>query len=142
MSKAFDSIIRSTLMEELEKIVGNSELRIIRYLLAETSLKARINGSLGEAFQTTIGTPRGDALSPALFIIYLELALRKIRLERHNPDKEVIPVSREKIGAQIAVNSDPEVQELLLARKKIRMMIYNRRMKDRTMLSLKELLQK
>ena len=28
-------------------------------------------------FETSIGTPQGDALSPVLFTVYLEIALRK-----------------------------------------------------------------
>src|SRR5690349_14911008 len=74
MSKAFDSINRRILLEELRTILGESEYRIITYLLSDTTLQVRIRGYLGKEFRTTIGTPQGDALSPALFIIYLEIA--------------------------------------------------------------------
>ena len=30
-------------------------------------------------FETNIGTPKGDVLSPVLFTLYLELTLRKLR---------------------------------------------------------------
>jgi Reverse transcriptase (RNA-dependent DNA polymerase) len=44
--------------------------------LAETTLRVKVNGKLGEIFQTLIGTPQGDALSCVLFIIYMEVILR------------------------------------------------------------------
>jgi hypothetical protein len=79
MSKAFDCINRSKLLEVLETFIPLNEVRIIRYLLTETTLEARIAGQMGEKMNTTIGTPQGDALSPVMFIIYLEAALRVYR---------------------------------------------------------------
>lgn len=77
MSKAFDSINRIKLLEILKEILNISEYRIIQYLLSTTTLTARIQNVLGKPFRTRSGTPQGDALSPVLFIIYLEAALRK-----------------------------------------------------------------
>ena len=45
------------------------DIRIIIFLLAETTRRVKVNGKLGEIFQTLIGTPQGDALSCVLFII-------------------------------------------------------------------------
>ena len=39
----------------------------------------KVNGELGKPFETRIGTPQGDRLSPILFVIYLENAMREIR---------------------------------------------------------------
>ena len=39
----------------------------------------KVNGELGKPFETRIGTPQGDVLSPILFVIYLENAMREIR---------------------------------------------------------------
>lgn len=85
MSKAFDSINRSKLLNVLEEILYESEYRIIRYLITNTTLKARINGNYGNTFYTRIGVPQGDALSPALFIIYLEAIMRKFNLTIPRP---------------------------------------------------------
>ena len=41
-------------------------------------------GSAPDIFTSNIGTPQGDSLSPVLFIIYLENALRKTRDEISN----------------------------------------------------------
>jgi exonuclease III len=85
MSKAFDSIDREKLMEILSDVLhdeehGDDEIRIIRFLLANTTLKTKIQGNISEdSFRTTLGTPQGDALSPILFTIYLEAAMKKFR---------------------------------------------------------------
>jgi hypothetical protein len=74
MSKAFDNLDRWTLMEVLERngLANEDELRIIFFLLSETTLRVKVGANLGEMFKTFIGTPQGDALSPILFLIYLE----------------------------------------------------------------------
>ena len=74
LSKAFDSLNRSKLMDILRhyNLATEDEIRIIQFLLSKTTLRGKINGELGKAFATHIGTPQGDALSPILFLIYLE----------------------------------------------------------------------
>ena len=91
LSKAFDCIRRLKLLAIFEEnnIGGSDELRILRYLITETTLKTKIKHDSGPAFTTTIGAPQGDALSPMLFIIYLENIMREHkrdypRLERAN----------------------------------------------------------
>ena len=66
-------------MEILETFLNESELRMIRQLLADTTLEPRLTKGSYAAFNTTIGTPQGDSLSPVLFIVYLEAALRDQR---------------------------------------------------------------
>ena len=78
MSSAFDTILRLKLLEILKDIVNNDELKIIRLLLAETSLNITCDQKTTEV-PTIIGTPQGDSLSPILFIVYLEAALRELR---------------------------------------------------------------
>ena len=81
LSCAFDAIHRDKLLEVLQSFLDEPELRMIRFLLAATSLEPRL--STGEchafAFASTIGTPQGDSLSPVLFTVYLEAALRDLR---------------------------------------------------------------
>ena len=52
---------------------------MIRFLLAATSLEPRLSTGECHAFASTIGTPQGDSLSPVLFTVYLEAALRDLR---------------------------------------------------------------
>ena len=68
-SKAFDTIRRDLLMSVCESFLDEDELRMIRLLLANTSLSTRVSRTLSKSFDTTIGTPYGDSLSPILFSI-------------------------------------------------------------------------
>ena len=79
MSKAFACVNRAKLLTILHSILPYDCYRIIQYLLSTTTLETKINGQKGNPFRTTIGTPQGDALSPVLFTIYLEAALRECR---------------------------------------------------------------
>ena len=83
IKKAFDGISREKLMNicEHECNFSKTNLRLLRYLLANTTLTPKVRHQMGTAFQTTIGTPQGDCLSPVLFIIYLESILKSF----HNP---------------------------------------------------------
>ena len=81
LTKAFDTVDRLLLLKVLrdEGIAGPDELHIISLLLKNIKLRVRINGYCGDSFSTTRGTPQGDGLSPILFAIYLEAALREFR---------------------------------------------------------------
>ena len=83
MSRAFDTISRHKLMEILEHDVklNDDELRICHSLLAQTTIQVRLGKVLSSSFQSTIGTPQGDGLSPILFAIYLEKALQEVRIQ-------------------------------------------------------------
>ena len=70
-----------------------------RLLLADTSLQVRLKGQLSKPFQTTIGTPQGDGLSPVLFAVYLERALREVRTAAPPLPKEDTGLPREAIYA-------------------------------------------
>ena len=80
MSSAFDTIKRHTLLTILSDILEEDELRIIRYLLSKTNLSINVKGATEDkTFLSNIGTPQGDSLSPVLFNVYLENALRHAR---------------------------------------------------------------
>ena len=79
LSRAFDTIRRDKLLDTLQTFLGESEMRMIRLLLADTSLEPRLSTGDCHAFATSIGTPQGDSLSPVLFTVYLEAALRDLR---------------------------------------------------------------
>ena len=80
MSAAFDTIRRDRLLDILNNILEEDEVRIIRFLLSDTKINIRVDGAtIEKPFTTNVGTPQGDGLSPVLFIIYLEHALREVR---------------------------------------------------------------
>ena len=82
MSAAFDTIDRDILLQILKKIVEEDELRLIQFLLSNTHthINTRINNAdINAPFTSNVGTPQGDGLSPVLFTIYLEHALKEVR---------------------------------------------------------------
>ncbi|XP_029654183.1 uncharacterized protein LOC115227525 [Octopus sinensis] len=52
---------------------------MVRALLIDTELTVKIGPVQSRSFKTSIGTPQGDSISPVLFIVYLEAALRDLR---------------------------------------------------------------
>ena len=92
LSKAFDCIDRKILMETMEQheIATEDELRLIQFLISETQLQVKIGNTFGEKFNTTIGTPQGDALSPLLFLIYLEIIIRTSDIRNRTTERDLI----------------------------------------------------
>ena len=74
-------------------IVKEDEVRLIRVLLSNTSLSVLACKQHSSEFETTIGAPQGDCLSPVIFVIYLESALRDLRatLPPRPPADELLP---------------------------------------------------
>ncbi|GFS10187.1 group II intron reverse transcriptase/maturase [Elysia marginata] len=92
MSAAFDTINRETLLKILEDIVNEDEHRIIRFLLSNTIIDTKIIGAtVKKPFFSNIGTPQGDSLSPVLFTIYLEHALKAVLPNPSTPLEKVLP---------------------------------------------------
>ena len=87
----------------MTNLVTEDEKRIIQFLLSGANTE--------EPFLTNIGTPQGDSLSPVLFIIYLEQALKNVRstldspsntTETHLPNEIVYDDDNDFIGNQPA----------------------------------------
>ena len=67
MSKAFDTVQRDSLLQQLKSILDDDEIHIIKILLIEVRLVVRTGKYRGEEINTNIGVPQGDCLSPILF---------------------------------------------------------------------------
>ncbi|GFS02259.1 endonuclease-reverse transcriptase [Elysia marginata] len=90
ISAALDTIDRTLLLKTLREIINEDELRLAQFLLSKTTLDAKINGTnTTQLFTTNVGTPQGDSLSPVLFIVYLENALRNAR--SNETPQQVLP---------------------------------------------------
>ena len=76
MTKAFDSVNRETLMNDLRTFLEPDELHIIKILLQNMSLAVRCEGRTSDSFNTDTGIPQGDSLSPVLFTLYLANSLK------------------------------------------------------------------
>ena len=59
MSAAFNTIRRGTIVKLLE-VVGCSDLRLVKYLMANTTLVVRVCSIDSEMFSFNIGASRGD----------------------------------------------------------------------------------
>ena len=71
MSKAFDTIQRGTLINDLKGIIEDDELHLIVLLLDKVQYSVKLEGQTEERFPTNVGSPQGDGASALLFIIYL-----------------------------------------------------------------------
>ena len=93
MSQAFDTIKRSETLDVLHQAgCNNDELRLVRLLLADTRLKVRVKTAHSAEFETTIGSPQGDGLSPVLFTCYLAAALSSVRESFTRPNPQISPL--------------------------------------------------
>ena len=75
MSRAFDTIDRGCLLQDLSKVLEPDELHLVSLLLRDVQLQVYHDGVTGKAFTPDIGSPQGDCASPIWFIFYLHKAL-------------------------------------------------------------------
>ena len=79
MSKAFDTIQRGTLFEDLKEILEPDELHLIHLLLNDVEIAVKLENHIDELFKSLIGSPQGDAASALFFIIYLAAILKQVK---------------------------------------------------------------
>ena len=78
--KAFDYVKHDKLKEFLERLdIDGKDIRLIRNLYYGQKAAIRINGEIGEWVDIQKGVRQGCILSPDLFNLYSEKALRKIK---------------------------------------------------------------
>ena len=75
-SGAFDTVIRQTALDRMHK--ANIATRTTAALIFQTTARVKLNGYLSIPFSSNIGVVQGDPLSPAMYIIYAEAAMRKL----------------------------------------------------------------
>ena len=90
MSKAFDTIQRGTLFEDLKEILEPDELHLIHLLLDNVKIAVKLENIIGTIFESRIGSPQGDAASALFFIIYLAVTL-KIAKNKLNEKNQLYP---------------------------------------------------
>ena len=76
LSRAFDTIRREKLLSVLHSFLDTDNVRIILFLLSQTNITVRVDDALSAPFNTTVGFPQGDSLSP---VVNLEATLRTLR---------------------------------------------------------------
>ena len=89
LSSAFDTIKRSTILKLLEDSgCSEDDVRLVRLLIANTSIRVRVNSCLSAEFTSTNGAFQGDSLYGTLFTLSLAGALHQVRavvIDRPNP---------------------------------------------------------
>ena len=75
MSKAFDTIERGTLIDDLKSTLENDELFLIHLLLKDVKFMVKLNNEFGKEFITNIESPQEDSASAIFFILYLAISL-------------------------------------------------------------------
>ena len=76
MSKAFDTVNRKLLFEELQEILNGDEMYLLSVLTNRPKIQVKIGNTIGDAFETLVGIMQGDVLSAILFILYLSKSLK------------------------------------------------------------------
>ena len=75
MSKAFDTVNRQMLLDDLSTTINSDELHMISVML-QTKLRIQCDNSLSDIFDTNTGVPQGDGLSANEFTYYLAKTLQ------------------------------------------------------------------
>ena len=94
-----------TLLKTLRKVLSLITLDRIKPSIEKylSHISTRINNAdINAPFTSNVGTPQGDGLSPVLFTIYLEHALKEVRTVIGEPNSQL----EEKIPREIAFADD------------------------------------
>ena len=75
MSKAFDTVDRKMLMDDLSKVIEEDELHMLNIMI-NVQLAVRCGTTMGDFFSTDVGIPQGDGYSANEFTFYLANTLR------------------------------------------------------------------
>ena len=82
MSKAFDTVNRRILLEDLQNTLAPDEIHLLAILTNRPNISIFLDGEAGEGFNTNVGICQGDCLSAVLFIYYLSHALRQQQVDQ------------------------------------------------------------
>ena len=102
MSRAFDTIDRGILLQDLSEICESDELHLVNLLLKDVKLQVKYNGVTGIMFTSDIGSPQGDCASPIWFIFELPKAILAAKVNFETPKNILLDIKH----GQTYVNED------------------------------------
>uniref|UniRef100_A0A8D9DWW4 Craniofacial development protein 2 n=1 Tax=Cacopsylla melanoneura TaxID=428564 RepID=A0A8D9DWW4_9HEMI len=77
--KAYDSVIKEEIWKEMnQQRIPSKLIKLTKACMSESRCKVRVNGKLTDSFEVKSGLKQGDCLSPILFNLVLEKAIRKV----------------------------------------------------------------
>lgn len=77
-AKAYDSITRTKIWEVMRKYkIPEKLVRLTRMCVLNSKAKIKVDTEYSETFEINTGVRQGDALSPILFNLVMEEALKK-----------------------------------------------------------------
>ncbi len=85
LEKAFDTVSREMVMATLRWLgVPEAEVRMVEATYEQTNGRVVIGAGMSEQFSVNIGLRQGSALSSLLFIVVMELIIRKVSMKDTN----------------------------------------------------------
>ena len=109
MSKAFDTVNRTQLIQSLKRTLEYDEIALIIRLL-NTELTVRCGKDMSSFFKTDTGVPQGDSFSALQFTYYLAIALLdEEEHEEHNYAVIINPTSIEHAYATSTENVEVDI---------------------------------
>ena len=82
-SGAFDTVNRGKALDRMAD--SGAPTSMMKLLVSDTTARVKIAGQLSAPFSTNIGVVQGDPMSPAMFIVYAEGAMRQVRAACTSP---------------------------------------------------------
>ncbi|XP_054289682.1 uncharacterized protein LOC129004977 [Macrosteles quadrilineatus] len=78
--KAYDSVLRKKMYEKMKMFgIPDKLINLTRMCIQKSRCKVKINGEYTSSFEVTTGVRQGDGLSPLLFNLVIEDALKKTK---------------------------------------------------------------
>jgi hypothetical protein len=114
ITKAFDSVLWTFLMEVLDKLgFGRIWRDMLSGLLATSSTKVLLNGVPGPSITHRCGLRQGDPLSPMLFILVLDVL--NLRIAKAAEASRLQPLSSRSIQHRLSLYANDVLFPLHLA---------------------------
>lgn len=80
--KAFDCVRRDLLLERCQNLgIHGPFLQALCMLYDKVLIQVKVNGHVGDTFETFVGTEQGSELSPLLFGVFMDLLYELIKLQ-------------------------------------------------------------